>query len=37
MPELTRVRVAPNSMGINEFVAMEEGCFRDEGLKLDST
>ena len=37
MPELTQVRVAPKGMGINEFVAMEGGCFRDEGLELNST
>ena len=35
MPELTQVRVAPKGMGINDFVAMEEGFFRDEGLDVE--
>ena len=35
MPEAISVRVAPKGMGINEFVAMEEGFFRDEGLDVE--
>ena len=35
MPGLTQVRVAPKGMGINDFVAMEEGFFRDEGLDVE--
>ena len=34
-PDPMHVRVAPKGMGINEFVAMEEGFFRDEGLEVE--
>jgi len=32
--ELTRVTVAPKGMGLNDFVAMEEGLFAAEGLDV---
>ncbi len=32
---LARVRIAPKGMGLNDFVAMEEGFFRAEGLDVD--
>ena len=35
MSELIPVRVAPKGMGINDFVAMEEGYFFDEGLDVE--
>ena len=35
MSELKAVRVAPKGMGINEFVAMEQGYFRDAGLDVE--
>ncbi len=35
MSEPIPVRVAPKGMGINEFVAMEEGFFRDAGLDVE--
>ncbi len=35
MAEPIPVRVAPKGMGINEFVAMEEGFFRDENLDVE--
>jgi hypothetical protein len=34
-PTLARVRIAPKGMGLNDFVAMEEGFFRAEGLDVD--
>lgn len=33
--QLTQIRVAPKGMGLNEFVAMEEGFFTDEGLDVE--
>ena len=30
-----QVRVAPKGMGLNEFVAMEEGFFADTGLEVE--
>ena len=35
MPDLLPVRVAPKGMGINEFVAMEQGFFNHEGLDVE--
>ena len=35
MAELTPLRVAPKGMGINDFVAMQEGFFVDEGLDIE--
>lgn len=35
MANLVKVRVAPKGMGINDFVAMEEGYFTDEGLDVE--
>jgi hypothetical protein len=32
---LARVRIAPKGMGLNDFVAMEEGFFRAEGLDVE--
>jgi hypothetical protein len=32
---LARVRIAPKGMGLNDFVAMEEGFFRQEGLDVE--
>ena len=32
---LTRMKFAPKGMGLNDFVAMEEGFFRDEGLDVE--
>lgn len=32
---LTRVKMAPKGMGLNDFVALEEGYFRDEGLDIE--
>ena len=32
--ELLRVKVAPKGMGLNDFVAYEEGFYTDEGLEL---
>lgn len=31
-PGLTRVKIAPKGMGLNDFVAFEEGFFAAEGL-----
>ena len=31
---LTRMKFAPKGMGLNDFVAMEEGYFRDAGLDV---
>ena len=31
----TKVSVAPKGMGLNDFVAMQEGYFRDEGLDVE--
>jgi NitT/TauT family transport system substrate-binding protein len=33
--ELRRVKIAPKGMGLNDFVAMEEGFFAAEGLDVD--
>lgn len=33
--EMLRIRVAPKGMGLNDFVAQEEGYFRDEGLAVE--
>ena len=33
--ELRRVRVAPKGMGLNDFVAQEEGFFAKEGIEVD--
>jgi hypothetical protein len=33
--ELLRIKVAPKGMGLNDFVAQEEGFFRAEGLEVD--
>jgi NitT/TauT family transport system substrate-binding protein len=33
--ELLRIRVAPKGMGLNDFVAREEGFFADEGLEVE--
>ena len=35
MASSSKIRVAPKGMGINEFVAMEEGYFLDEGLDVE--
>ena len=35
MSKLVPLRVAPKGMGINDFVAMEEGFFTDEGLDVE--
>jgi hypothetical protein len=35
MSGLTRVKIAPKGMGLNDFVAMEEGFFKAEGLDVD--
>jgi len=35
MAELTRVKIAPKGMGLNDFVAMQEGFFAAEGLDVD--
>ena len=35
MTKLKPLRVAPKGMGINEFVAMENGFFREEGLDVE--
>jgi NitT/TauT family transport system substrate-binding protein len=32
---LTRVKIAPKGMGLNDFVAMQEGCFAAEGLDVE--
>src|SRR5690349_22295581 len=32
---LIRVKIAPKGMGLNDFVAAEEGYFRDEGLEVE--
>lgn len=32
---LLRIRVAPKGMGLNDFVALEEGYFADEGLEVE--
>ena len=32
---LTRMKFAPKGMGLNDFVAIEEGFFRDEGLDVE--
>ena len=32
---LLRIRVAPKGMGLNDFVALEEGYFADEGLDVE--
>src|SRR4051795_2738786 len=32
---LIRVKIAPKGMGLNDFVAFEEGYFRDEGLEVE--
>ena len=32
---LIRVKIAPKGMGLNDFVALEEGYFRDEGLEVE--
>ena len=32
---LAHVRVAPKGMGLNDFVAMEEGFFADEGVEVE--
>ena len=32
---LKRATVAPKGMGLNDFVAMQEGFFRDEGLDVE--
>ncbi len=32
---LTRVKMAPKGMGLNDFVALEEGYFREEGLDIE--
>jgi NitT/TauT family transport system substrate-binding protein len=33
--ELLRIKVAPKGMGLNDFVAYEEGFFADEGLEVE--
>jgi hypothetical protein len=33
--ELLRIRVAPKGMGLNDFVAREEGFFANEGLEVE--
>jgi len=33
--ELLRIKVAPKGMGLNDFVAQEEGFFTDEGLDVE--
>jgi hypothetical protein len=33
--ELLRMKVAPKGMGLNDFVAQEEGFFADEGLEVE--
>ena len=35
MVRLTRVKVAPKGMGLNDFVAFEEGFFAAEGLDVE--
>ncbi|MGA8323744.1 MAG: hypothetical protein WB774_23690 [Xanthobacteraceae bacterium] len=32
---MTQVKVAPKGMGLNDFVAMQEGFFAAEGLDVD--
>jgi NitT/TauT family transport system substrate-binding protein len=32
---LARVKIAPKGMGLNDFVAMQEGCFAAEGLDVE--
>jgi len=32
--KLLRVKVAPKGMGLNDFVAYDEGFYADEGLEL---
>src|SRR3982074_1831436 len=32
---LTRVKIAPKGMGLNDFVAMQEGYFAAEGLDVE--
>ena len=32
---LLRMKVAPKGMGLNDFVAMEEGYFADEGIEVE--
>jgi NitT/TauT family transport system substrate-binding protein len=32
---LLRIKVAPKGMGLNDFVAMEEGYFTDEGIEVE--
>ncbi len=34
-PALTRVKIAPKGMGLNDFVAMQEGYFVAQGLDVD--
>jgi NitT/TauT family transport system substrate-binding protein len=34
-PTLTRVKIAPKGMGLNDFVAMQEGFLADEGLDVE--
>ncbi len=33
--QMLRIKVAPKGMGLNDFVAQEEGYFRDEGLEVE--
>ena len=33
--KLLRIKVAPKGMGLNDFVAQEEGYFVDEGLEVE--
>ena len=33
--ELHRVKIAPKGMGLNDFVAMQEGFFAAEGLDVE--
>ena len=33
--EPIHLKVAPKGMGINDFVALEEGYFRDEGIDFE--
>src|SRR5688572_18490523 len=35
MTELIKMKFAPKGMGLNDFVALEEGFFRDEGLDVE--
>ena len=32
--ELHRIKVAPKGMGLNDFVALDQGLFADEGLDV---